>query len=132
MASLMTISKELRLAIAENVRVLEQTMAINDELTVFQVTSNEDKKNLCLACKALNLLVTPFLYKDMVIGTSRLTSDFAITLLPTHPGLPHVRTLHIRQGFNSLSHIFGISQARAAILDRLISTIPQHALTRFQ
>jgi hypothetical protein len=58
-------------------------MTIFDELTALQVTSIEDKKNLCLACKALNLLVTPLLYKDMVIG---ITVEFSFCEHPDgHP-----------------------------------------------
>jgi hypothetical protein len=109
-------------------------MTIAHELTVLQVNSNEDRKNLCLACKALNLLVTPFLYRDMVIGASRLNSAFASTLKATHPGIPHIRTLQIRGGwgFNSLDHILHLSHAKVARLIRLIFIIPENALTRFQ
>jgi hypothetical protein len=132
MANLMTIATELRLAIVENVCVLDWTMTMAHELTISQVSSNEDKKNLCLACKALNLLVTPLLYKDMAVGVSRLSPAFAGTLTVAHPGIPHVRTLQIRSGSNSLDHILGLSHVNVATLIQLVSIIPQNALTRFQ
>jgi hypothetical protein len=84
MAGLLTISTELRLLIAENVRVLDWATSMKDELMILQATSNEDMKNLCLACKALNSLMTPFLYKDMVINVSQLESAFASTLRAAH------------------------------------------------
>jgi hypothetical protein len=62
-------------------------------LTASQITVNEDRKCLCPTRKTLQALMTPFLYKDMVINTRQLSELLAATLSPSRPGLPHVRTI---------------------------------------
>lgn len=131
-AGLLALPKELQLMIAEYVSLLNRSLSIETKLTTPQVTMNEDRKNLCLTSKKLQQLMTPFLYKDMVISTRKISETFETTLTSSHPGIPHIRTLRvfIRSSTVDRSRIF--SKDRVSRLCRLISTMRRDALTRFE
>lgn len=69
--------------------------------------------------------MTPLLYHRMELAASQLNGIFSRTLAAaaTHPGLPHVRTLSIR-------NVGDIVQLN--VLCRLIFALPKNALTRFE
>lgn len=132
LAGLLALPKELQLMIAEYVSLLKRSLSIETKLTTPQVTMNEDRKNLCLTSKKMQELMTPFLYKDMVISTRKISETFETTLNSGHPGIPHIRTVRvfIKSSTVDKSRIFG--KGRVSRLCQLISTIPRDALTRFE
>ena len=97
-----------------------------------QVTSNEDKKSLCLANKALQRLVTPLLYKDMVTSPKKLSEVFEKTLMAKHPGMAHVRTIRVNARTLTLDERLRFSSEKIFRLLRLVSAIPRDKLTRFE
>lgn len=101
-------------------------------LTFQQLSTNADKKSACLACKQMQILVTPLLYRDMEIFANRLDETLLATLKEDHPGLPQVRTLRIRSlGLLPLGSMWSDDMQMKIIL-RLLHTIPKHFLTRFE
>lgn len=83
-------------------------------------------KSLCLVCKALQLLMTPFLYQNIVIRLGHLNTKFDSTIQAVHPGIPCIGTLHItRARYTPLGR-------RVATLIRLLNAISMHSLTRFE
>jgi hypothetical protein len=100
-----------------------------------QLTTNADKKNVCLTCKQMQTLMTPLLYRNMDVFAERLDQGFSTTLNEDHPGLSHVRSLRIRslepRQFGSTSR-YDENQLQTKIICRLLHTVPKHFLTRFE
>jgi len=97
-----------------------------------QLTSNEDKKSLCLANKALQQLVTPLLFKDMVISPKKLSEAFERTLTAKHPGMAHVRTIRVDTRTSTLDKRLKFDNSKVSRLLRLVWAIPRDRLTRFE
>jgi hypothetical protein len=103
-------------------------------LTDQQLSTNVDKKNFCLTSKETQILATPLLYKNMEISGKHLNRALLATLKAGHPGLPEARTLSISSRKPS---IFGKpwsneGELPVKVLCRLLHTMPQHCLTRFE
>jgi hypothetical protein len=98
------------------------------------LTTNLDKKSVCLVCKEMAFVTTPLLYRNMVIHTDCLNEDLESTLLDpgAHRGLIHTRTLRVNTEYSD--EYFDRLERNAIItaLCALLKAIPENALTRFE
>ncbi|GAB7327215.1 hypothetical protein MBLNU13_g11116t1 [Cladosporium sp. NU13] len=90
------------------------------------LTSYRDMKSVCLVCKQLNAIATPYLYRKMEITGEFLDSDrFKTAITTKSPGLPSVKTVRIVHHYPRSGRI-----GQAACL--LLSKIPRNSLARFK
>jgi hypothetical protein len=101
-------------------------------LMCWQLTSNIDKKSLCLTCRGMRSLVTPSLYTHMEVSVERLDSTLLNTLVANHPGLPHVRTLCIKPSKLYEHEFHDIRETHVKILCRLLFALPKDSLRRLE
>ena len=140
--SLLGLPVELQKTILEYVRSTQRLRVEVLVVTFQQLTTNADKKNVCLACKEMQTVVTPMLYKHMEISDRHLAGvDFRNTLKPGHPGLPHARTLCIRSSIDNRdgrlrggfgSNLLVNANYEVDTICRLMFAIPKNSLTRFE
>lgn len=132
-ASLLGLPVELQKTILEYVRFSASWPFGVTVLTRKQLTTNADKKNVCLTCKEMQVLVTPLLYKNIEIDVERLREDLFPTLKEGHPGLAQARTLRIvTEDPAEYAVLAGMTLQQAENVCRLLHAIPRHALTRFE
>jgi hypothetical protein len=94
-----------------------------------QSTSSSQTVTLLGLPVELQALVTPLLYKNMELSVECLDEVFSSTLKASHAGLLHVQTLCIRTPNRFWDDICDVE---AAILCRLLFTIPTNSLTMFE
>jgi hypothetical protein len=92
-----------------------------------RLSTNADKKSICLVCKELQAVSTPLLYKYMEVFDDRLDSTLLRTFKPGHHGLPHVRTLDIRN-----SGRVAPEKMLVEMICRLLFELPRNSLSRFE
>ncbi|KAK5728148.1 hypothetical protein LTR17_012157 [Elasticomyces elasticus] len=96
------------------------------------LTSKEDLKALCLACKDLGHVATQPLYEDMTIGVAALDATLALQLHPQNPGLRFIRRLRIHEGrYRNQACVYHHNDHGAA-LGRLLRVLPKDSLQYFQ
>jgi len=77
-------------------------------------------------------VVTPLLYKDMVISPKKLSGAFEETLTAKHPGMAHVRTIRVDIPTSTIDKPTRLDSKRVSRLLRLVSAIPRDRLARFE
>jgi predicted thioesterase len=97
---------------------------------VRQLTTNEDKKSVCLVCKQMQTIATPYLYRNMEIACKFLGQRYLDRITKARYGLQSVRTLRIVHSWTMKSSISNKRRVSNAIWS-LLSAIPKNSLTQF-
>jgi hypothetical protein len=131
-ATLLGLPVELQKTIVEYVckHNLMHGFSMSRKLIVRQLTTNEDKKNVCLVCKQLQTIATSCLYRDMEIVCKFLGQHYLDRIKKARPGMRSVRTLRIVRPWTMGSSIPNKKKLLNAICS-LLSAIPKNSLTRF-
>lgn len=102
-----------------------------------QLTSYRDEKSICLVCKELQDVGTPYLYRDMVIASQLLDCTYSGAFLDTinflqararRVPIQTVRIIHYLVNDDNC----GYSQRQVDAIVQLLSAIPENSLTHLE
>jgi len=93
-----------------------------------QLTTNSDKKSVCLVCKELQGLVTPLLYRHMVVASRFVHDRYEEVFTASHSGLAHVKTLHVIK--LESDDILRTWEELKTALTHILRKIPENTLKR--
>jgi hypothetical protein len=130
-SKLLGIPVEFQNNVVEYVRIwMYRTWAFWTRLTISQLATNEGKKSVCLVCKQLQVVATPYLYRNMEINWVFLSKRYVSQPAKAHLGLSSVRILRIVGPY-----IMRYGTRYGALIDevcQLLSVFSKNSLTRFE
>ncbi|KAI7388368.1 hypothetical protein KC336_g17368 [Hortaea werneckii] len=87
-----------------------------------------DLYSLILTCKGLRDAAVPFYYNTVHVHGNVALPVLAAGLVPTNPGLQHIRHLVIKEpcGQNALDHVSGASDSRTEIILTFLANLLPH------
>ncbi|RMY65536.1 hypothetical protein D0863_09062 [Hortaea werneckii] len=98
------------------------------------ISDPRDLYNLILTCKELRAVALPFYYNTVYVHGNLALPVLAAGLVPTNPGLQHVRHLVIKEpyGYNAVDYVPGACDSRTdIILTFLANLLPHDRLLTF-